>query len=126
MQKHEHCQFAAGIHQTEKCRSDVFLHGTGKFFPYAQIDVVRFPDGEGGDQIVEKIFKGPLQQQLREAFIFIHPDFISHDEGINSISEVERIVLSLLKTDNTLSIARIIDKTFGSRLVQELVRARRW
>ena len=47
--------------------------------------------------------------------IFIHPDFISHyegiNEGINSISEAERIVLSLLKNDNTLSIARIIDKT---------------
>jgi len=37
-----------------------------KFFPYAQIDVVQFPDDLGGDQIIEKTFKGPLHQQLRE------------------------------------------------------------
>ena len=35
-----------------------------KFFPYAQIDVVQFPDDLGGDQIIEKTFKGPLHQQL--------------------------------------------------------------
>ena len=38
-----------------------------KFFPYAQIDVVQFPDGLGGDQIIEKIFRGPIHQQLRES-----------------------------------------------------------
>lgn len=38
-----------------------------KFFPYAQIDVVEFPEGLGGDKIIEHIFKGPLHQQLREA-----------------------------------------------------------
>ena len=42
-----------------------------KFFPYAQIDVVQFPDGLGGDQIIEKTFKGPLHQQLREALQYI-------------------------------------------------------
>ena len=38
-----------------------------KFFPYAQIDVVQFPDDLGGDKIIEKTFKGPLHHQLREA-----------------------------------------------------------
>ena len=38
-----------------------------KFFPYTQIDVVQFPEGLGGDNIVEKTFKGPIQQQLRDA-----------------------------------------------------------
>ena len=31
-----------------------------KFFPYAQIDVVQFPEDLGGDKIIEKTFKGPL------------------------------------------------------------------
>ena len=42
-----------------------------KYMPYAQIDVVEFPEGVGGDQIVEKIFKGPLHQQLRDALQYI-------------------------------------------------------
>ena len=42
-----------------------------KFFPYAQIDVVQFPQGEGGDQIIEQIFKGPLHEQLRAALRYI-------------------------------------------------------
>ncbi len=43
-----------------------------KFFPYAQIDVVQFPHGLGGDDIIEKTFKGPIHQQLREALQYIH------------------------------------------------------
>lgn len=42
-----------------------------KFFPYAQIDVVQFPNGLGGDDIIEKTFKGPIQQQLRDALQYI-------------------------------------------------------
>ena len=42
-----------------------------RFFPYAQIDVVQFPDDLGGDKIIEKTFKGPLHQQLREALLYI-------------------------------------------------------
>ena len=41
-----------------------------RFFPYAQIDVVEFPD-DTGDRIREKTFKGPLHQQLREALLYI-------------------------------------------------------
>jgi ATP-dependent DNA helicase RecG len=48
-----------------------------KFFPYAQIDVVYFPDGEGGDRIQEEIFKGPLDHQLRSALRHIQNSFIS-------------------------------------------------
>ena len=43
-----------------------------KFFPYAHIDVVEFPDDVGGDKITEKIFKGPLHNQLREALLYIY------------------------------------------------------
>lgn len=42
-----------------------------RFFPYAQIDVVQFPDDLGGDQIIEQTFKGPLHQQLRSALLYI-------------------------------------------------------
>lgn len=41
-----------------------------KFFPYAQIDIVEFPD-DTGDCIREKSFKDPLHQQLREALLYI-------------------------------------------------------
>lgn len=45
-------------------------------FPYAQIDVVEFPDDLGGDRIIEKTFKGPLHQQLREALLYIQNSVI--------------------------------------------------
>jgi len=48
-----------------------------KFFPYAQIDVVYFPDGEGGDFIQEEIFKGPVDHQLRSALRHIRNNFIT-------------------------------------------------
>lgn len=38
-----------------------------KFFLCTQIDIVQFPDGLGGDNIIENTFKGPIHQQLREA-----------------------------------------------------------
>lgn len=39
--------------------------------PYSQIDVVEFPEGAGGDNIIEKTFKGPLHQQLRDSLQYI-------------------------------------------------------
>lgn len=42
-----------------------------RFFPYAQIDVVEFPDGEGGDRLIEHTFKGPLHQQLGDALRYL-------------------------------------------------------
>ena len=42
-----------------------------KFFPYTQIDVVEFPEGLGGDKIIEHTFKGPIHQQLRDALRYI-------------------------------------------------------
>ena len=56
----------------------LFFHDQpDKFFPYAQIDVVYFPEGEGGDQIQEEIFKGPLDHQLRSALRYIRNNFIT-------------------------------------------------
>ena len=65
-----------------------------RFFPYTQIDVVQFPDGEGGDKIIEQTFKGPLHEQLRDALRYIrnsilteqvvkHPDKAEADRYFN-------------------------------------------
>ena len=47
-----------------------------KFFPCTQIDIVQFPDGLGGNNIIENTFKGPLHQQLREALQFIRNSIV--------------------------------------------------
>jgi len=47
-----------------------------KFFPYAHIDVVEFLDGDGGSEFDENIFKGPLDQQLRGALLYIRNSVI--------------------------------------------------
>lgn len=48
-----------------------------KFFPCTQIDIVQFPDGLGGDDIIENTFKGPIHHQLREALQFIKNSIIT-------------------------------------------------
>lgn len=48
-----------------------------RFFPYTQIDVVQFPDGLGGERIIERTFTGPLHQQLREALLYIKNSVIT-------------------------------------------------
>ncbi len=42
-----------------------------KYFPGATIDVVIFPDGAGGDEIIEKKFRGPIHEQIRSALRYI-------------------------------------------------------
>ena len=65
-----------------------------KFFPYTQIDVVQFPEGLGGNDIIENTFRGPIHQQLRDALRFIkntvitekvvkHPDRAEADRFYN-------------------------------------------
>ena len=65
-----------------------------RFFPYTQIDIVQFPEGLGGDDIIENSFKGPIHQQLRDALRFIkntiitekivkHPDRAEADHFFN-------------------------------------------
>lgn len=65
-----------------------------KFFPYTQIDVVQFPSGLGGNDIIEKTFKEPIHQQLRDALQYIknviitekvvkHPDRAEADRFFN-------------------------------------------
>lgn len=46
------------------------------FFSCAQIDLVEFKN-ESGDRYTEKIFKGPIQQQLRDALVYIKNSIIT-------------------------------------------------
>ena len=48
-----------------------------RFFPYTQIDVVQFPEGLGGNNIIEQTFKGPIHQQLRDALQYIRNTIIT-------------------------------------------------
>jgi ATP-dependent DNA helicase RecG len=47
-----------------------------KFLPGAQIDVVIFPKGPGGGELIEKTFSGPLHEQLRDALHYLQIDVI--------------------------------------------------
>ncbi|MEX1096277.1 MAG: ATP-binding protein [Planctomycetales bacterium] len=47
-----------------------------KFLPGTQIDVVIFPQGAGGDEIVEKILHGPIHQQIRDALRYIRNNVV--------------------------------------------------
>lgn len=49
-----------------------------RFFPYTQIDVVAFHD-EIGDSFSEKIFRGPIHIQLKEALRYIQSMFIREE-----------------------------------------------
>lgn len=46
------------------------------FFPHSQIDVVRFPDGTGGDALVEERFFGPINEQINSALAYIRDKII--------------------------------------------------
>jgi ATP-dependent DNA helicase RecG len=50
----------------------LFFHDVPrKYLPGTQIDVVIFPDGPGGDELVEKVFHGPLHEQIRDVLRYI-------------------------------------------------------
>lgn len=49
-----------------------------KFFPYTQIDIVEFHD-EIGDSFSEKIFKGPIHIQLKEALRYLQSILIKEE-----------------------------------------------
>src|SRR5262249_46660295 len=42
-----------------------------KFLPGAQLDVVIFPGGPGGGEIIEKTFAGPVHEQVRDALRYL-------------------------------------------------------
>ncbi len=54
-----------------------FSPDPARFFPCAQIDVVEFPDGLGGQRIFERTFAGPLHHQLREALQYLRNSIVA-------------------------------------------------
>jgi len=54
-----------------------FNESPEQFFLGTQIDVVQFPQGVSGNSIVEKVFKGPLHQQLGDALRYIQNSVIA-------------------------------------------------
>ncbi len=48
-----------------------------RWFRNAQIDVVWFPDGPGGDRFTEKTFSGPLHRMIRDALGYIERSFLN-------------------------------------------------
>lgn len=53
-----------------------FNESPERFFPGTQIEVVIFPKGPAGGEIVEKAFKGPLHQQIGDALRYIENNVI--------------------------------------------------
>jgi ATP-dependent DNA helicase RecG len=47
-----------------------------EFFPETRIDIVHFPEGEGGDHFMEKSFTGPLADMARNALEFIRNNLL--------------------------------------------------
>lgn len=48
-----------------------FVNDPEQYFPGARIEIVQFDDGTGGDLIEEKIFRGPLHFQIRQALDYL-------------------------------------------------------
>lgn len=62
-----------------------------RWFPQAQIDVVHLPQGRGGDQIIEKVFKGPLGAMLQDALGYLRNNVVTQfTRKLPDQAEVER------------------------------------
>ncbi len=48
-----------------------FVNDPEIYFPGARIEVVQFGDGAGGDLIEERLFRGPLSAQIRQALDYL-------------------------------------------------------
>ena len=53
-----------------------FNESPEQFFPETKIDIVRFPDGTGGDVILERSFTGPIGRQAKDALSFLQNNVI--------------------------------------------------
>lgn len=98
-----------------------------KFFPYTQIDVVQFPSGLGGNDIIEKTFRGPIQQQLREALQYIrnvvitekvvkHPDRAEADRFsiirmrlLKKLYQMQYIIVHMMRGSRLKFVLKLIE-----------------
>lgn len=49
-----------------------FSDDADHWFPGARIEVVHFADGTGGNVLEERVFRGPLQRQVRDCLSYLH------------------------------------------------------
>lgn len=47
-----------------------------RYFPYARIEIVELPEGEGGDRLEEHVFGGPLHHQMQDALRYLRNNVI--------------------------------------------------
>ena len=53
-----------------------FTEQPGEFLPGAQLDVVIFPKGAGGGELIEKSFAGPIHEQVNSSLRYIENEVI--------------------------------------------------
>ncbi len=63
-----------------------------RFFGGARIDVVQFGDDAGGDLIEEKVFRGPLQDQIRAVLDYLRTFGTTMVQKVRGQAEAERTV----------------------------------
>ena len=69
-----------------------FTHDPTVYFPGARIEVVQFGDDAGGDLIEEKIFRGPLHEQIRQVKDYLNGLSTTMIRKIPGQAEAERTV----------------------------------
>jgi len=63
------------------------------YFPAARIEVVQFGDDAGGDLIEERVFRGPLPQQVRHSLDYLNGLSANVIRKVPGQAEAERFVL---------------------------------
>ena len=53
-----------------------FNESPEKFLPGTQIDVVIFPQGPAGAELIEKTLRGPIHEQIRDALRYLQNNVI--------------------------------------------------
>ena len=64
-----------------------------RFLPGAQIDIVIFPKGPGGGELIEKTFHGPIHEQVRAALRYVQNEVI-REKVIKQKNKPEAIRIS--------------------------------
>ncbi len=81
-------------HEVPRNVALLFFHeDPERFFPGAQIDLVRFANGAGGDLIEERILRGPLPEQIRAAIGYVKSLGVERVIKFHEVAEADRIAM---------------------------------
>jgi ATP-dependent DNA helicase RecG len=69
-----------------------FTNDPDQYFPGARIEVVQFGDDSGGDLMEEKVFRGPLHDQIRQTLNYLNGVSTTMVRKIPGVAEVQRTV----------------------------------